>query len=254
MKTLGPTLLSSKNFSASNFISLHHPDASFADLRRGIDHLRHGVEERGEEVRILVEREFPRFVSVKGTNDAVINDMKVEFLAEGTDHGTREVREAVKVTSHKAETIYLPLLANSMRAQKLRSTLGVFERSQWLFSLPRSLRTMVKAGNYASALREYHKAIHLLKTRPNQLLPISLTGQGNVKGNVESSVDGHSQQPAALNEAQIAARKAQQQRILTKIFDEVEKVMKEMKTELENTLTSDISAEKSVEEVEKCIE
>lgn len=50
-----------------------------------------------------------------------------------------------KVTSHKAETLFLPLLSNALKAQKLRSTLGVFERSKFLFGLPRALRMNVRA-------------------------------------------------------------------------------------------------------------
>lgn len=68
-KTVTPTLLASKTFSPSAFLSLHHPDASFQDLRYGVEHLRKNVESKGEEVRILVEREFGRFVGVKGSND-----------------------------------------------------------------------------------------------------------------------------------------------------------------------------------------
>lgn len=66
---VAPTLLSSKSFSPSAFLSHHHPDATFQDLRYGVEHLRRNVESKGEEVRILVEREFGRFVGVKGSND-----------------------------------------------------------------------------------------------------------------------------------------------------------------------------------------
>ncbi len=68
-RLVAPTLLSSKQFSPSAFLSLHHPDATFADLERGIANLRTIVDVRGEEVRILVEREFGRFVGVKATGD-----------------------------------------------------------------------------------------------------------------------------------------------------------------------------------------
>lgn len=76
------------------------------------------MEERGEEVRILVEREFGRFVAVKGSTDgtsalkashgifpitlllsaniAAFRDMKMDILAEGSDYGTREIRETIK--------------------------------------------------------------------------------------------------------------------------------------------------------------
>lgn len=68
---MAPTLLSSKQFSPPAFLSTYHPEASFRDLQQGAENLKRVVEERGEEVRILVEREFGRFVAVKGSTDGL---------------------------------------------------------------------------------------------------------------------------------------------------------------------------------------
>lgn len=68
---MAPTLLSSKQFSPPAFLSTYHPEATFQDLQRGAEVLKRNVEERGEEVRILVEREFGRFVAVKGSTDGM---------------------------------------------------------------------------------------------------------------------------------------------------------------------------------------
>lgn len=155
------------------------------------------------------------------------------------------------MTSHKAETIYLPLLSNALKAQRLRSTLGVFERSQWLFALPRTLRDLARAGNYTAALREYNKAKNLLHTRPNQLLPISLGGQS---GGLSLPIDGQSGPAAALSSEQMAARRQQQQRIFKRIFDEAGKVIDGIRVELEETLSAELGAERAVEDVEKSIE
>ncbi|KAJ9115628.1 hypothetical protein QFC20_000954 [Naganishia adeliensis] len=222
---------------------------SFRDLQHGAENLKRVVEERGEEVRILVEREFGRFVAVKGSTDgtsalkashgiflitlllsanvAAFRDMKMDILAEGSDYGTRDIRETIKVTSHKAETLFLPLLSNALKAQKLKSTLGVFERSKFLFGLPRALRVNVRAGKYEAALREYHKGLYLYNNRPNQLLPISIPMASNSLA-----------PPSAIH-----ARREQQKRLMSKIWKEVENVMAEMRMRLEDGLRGSSEAD-----------
>lgn len=49
------------------------------------------------------------------------------------------------VAAHRADQVFLPVLENAVKAQKLRSTLGVFERSKFLFNLPGSLLDSVNA-------------------------------------------------------------------------------------------------------------
>ena len=135
------------------------------------------------------------------------------------------------VVSHKADTLYLPLLSNSLKAQKLKSTLNIFERSKFLFSLPRTLRTNIQAGRYDIALRDYNKGLYLYSERPGQLLPISTT----------SSLPGAGEDGS--QSAAIEKRKEQQRRVVNKIWAEVEKIMGEMKNELQGVLEMNGSRE-----------
>lgn len=48
--------------------------------------------------------------------------------------------------------MFLPVLENASKAQKLRSTLGVFERSKFFFNLPGSLMESIEAVSSQSPI------------------------------------------------------------------------------------------------------
>jgi hypothetical protein len=45
----------------------------------------------------------------------------------------------------KADQVFLPVLENASKAEKLRTTLGVFERSKFFFNLPGFLVESIEA-------------------------------------------------------------------------------------------------------------
>lgn len=97
----------------------------------------------------------------------------------------------------RADAVFQPILDARTKAERLKSTLGVFERSKFFFNLPtilgeavedvsRSLRSVVTAtdplavqGKYEVALQAYKKGRYILASRPAQLLglPVATTPQ-----------------------------------------------------------------------------
>lgn len=47
--------------------------------------------------------------------------------------------------AQKANQVFLPVLENASKAQKLRTTLGVFERSKFFFNLPSFIIESIEA-------------------------------------------------------------------------------------------------------------
>lgn len=164
--------------------------------------------------------------------------MKEGILAESNEFATKNLKEHLKSkhslpevsisstrsdATTKADSVFLPVLENAEKASKLRSTLGVFERSKFFFNLPGSLLEFTQAGKYDAALRDYKKGKYLLESRPGQLLP---SGPGS-------------------------STETQQKKILDKVWKAVEKVMEGMKETLLERLKE---PSRSLEEHEKTIE
>ena len=224
--------ISSKMFDAKSFLNTVHPNATYPELSQGAAYLKKTMAQRSEALRLLVDQNFDRFVTVKATNDNVFREMSESVgspFGAGPDEGVKALRALVAGASAQANDVFRPVLENYIKSSKLRNTLGVFQRSHFFFNLPGSLHENVEAGNYEAALRDYLKGKYLLENRPGQILPIQNES----------------------NEPPTESQLSQQRRIFARVWDAVDEIMYDMQGKLVDILRE---AHRSVEEQEKCFE
>ncbi|KAF9482689.1 hypothetical protein BDN70DRAFT_401033 [Pholiota conissans] len=221
--------IASKTFDPAAYLSTVHPNATYHDLAKGIAHLQNAIDARSGALRTLVEDSFDRFVAVKSTTHGLYEDMKIGILAPESDFGTKLLREHLKNGVRKGNQVFLPVLESASKAEKLGTTLRIFERSKFFFNLPSFIMESIATGRYELALRDYKKGKYILDHRPSQLLPIGSNKEGTA--------------PASAHQ--------QQMRILNRVWGNVEKAMAELKKVLISQL-QDMT--KSSEEHEKVLE
>ncbi len=230
--------LGSKVFDPKLFLSQVHPDATFADLSKGVVFLKESIDQRSEALKVLVQENFDRFVAVKATNDGVFREMREPAagpLREGSEYGTQAIRAILAQASAKADQAFMPVLENNLKAGKLRSSLGVFERSKFFFNLPAALGESIDRGRYDIALRDYRKGMYLMQSRPGQLLAMPSTADTlglSGDANADAALAAGNNTIDAEGNVHNSKLQAQQKRVFDKVWSAVTKVMDEMEARL----------------------
>lgn len=103
------------------------------------------IESRSGALQRLVEENFDRFISIKAATAGAYSEMQLGPLSQSGDYSVAELKEALRLAQGKADTVWNPILEARLKADRLRSTLGIFERSKFFFTLPGVLSESIAA-------------------------------------------------------------------------------------------------------------
>lgn len=88
----------------------------------------------------------------------------------------------------KANQVFLPVLENASKAQKLRTTLSVFERSKFFFSLPGTIVECIGAVRFLFGFHQVARVLRVCYTGKIRGCPPKLQ-QGQVFARIEAGPD-----------------------------------------------------------------
>ncbi|KAF9374895.1 hypothetical protein CPC16_001012, partial [Podila verticillata] len=201
-----------KSFNSQRYLYAVHADTSYDDLVKGVDNLKHSIDQRSSALKVLVQNNFDRFVSAKNVIDSVYDDMKEKTLNEAQDYGTHRLNTILRESYGKAHEVINPVLERREKIEKLRSTVGLLEPYRLFFNLPNTLQESIKQGKYQLAARDYNKGKVLLA----QAFPTSSDA-------------------ASTNSSQSTLIETKR-RVFDRVWSEVERIVARLRTDLESQL------------------
>ena len=159
----GALQITSRQFSAEEFLLKVHSNTSFEKLNASIPMLEGKIQEKREAQRNLVKQNFERFVSAKATIDAVFLEMQSQGLTTG-EFGLERCRDAVVVASNKVKELYAPLLESQQREAELRRKIAWVAKHRWLLESPQQLLEYRQVGDYGGFVKYAGDLVRQWKT------------------------------------------------------------------------------------------
>lgn len=91
-----PYLLSSRNFSPTDYLSTVHSSSSYSVLASGLENLRESIQQESGALKQLVTGDFDRFVRCKNGIDEVYERMSEGGFNNRDEFGTKKMKKALE--------------------------------------------------------------------------------------------------------------------------------------------------------------
>lgn len=194
-------LISSTTFSPRLFLRDVHPDATYNNLVNSLNYLESRISERSEALRYLIEHDYDRFVQAKSSLDSVFKNIQAaSFNDPDSRLGFQRLKSLIDDSNAKATILMKPIMDNKAKDERLRTALALVDGNKYLFNLPSLILTHIKNNDHDSLIRDYRRG-----------------------------KDMRSSESELLSSSEDLTNKIEKQRVLERIWNEVEEIVDEYK-------------------------
>lgn len=161
--------INSKQFNSKQFLKFIHKKDSFAELSESLNILEGSIVEKNKELRLLVEKEFLRFVRSKSSLDGILSQFqKTGFNDE--EVGLKSLRGSVNEANKEATLLIKPILQKKQRELKLKQAVEFVEKKKFFFNLPKSFKNYISENDYDNLIHDYKHAKELKEDNNNRIV------------------------------------------------------------------------------------
>lgn len=209
-------LISSTTFSPRLFLRDVHPEATYDNLVNSLNFLESTISERSEALRYLIEHDSDRFVQAKSSLDSVFKNIQAAaFNDPESELGFHHLKSLIDDSNAKATIMMKPVMDNRSKDERLNTALALVDGNKYLFNLPSLILTHIKNNDHDSLVRDYRRG-----------------------------KDMRSSEEEILSSSDDLTTKIEKQRVLERIWNEVEKIVDEYKKQIWKKL-AETSAEQN---------
>ncbi|KAJ3225192.1 hypothetical protein HK099_007204 [Clydaea vesicula] len=166
-------LITSKNFDPKFYLNEVHINATYNDLVQGSATLKTSIQHRNDVMKNLVKTHFAKFVSAKSTIDSFYHEMRNKNLISSTDFGIAPFVTTLNTLSEDANKLYGPMLERRAKAEEIRTTLSVLDQWKFFFSLPATIKELIRKHKYDAVIRDYNKGKSLMLSSFPTAIPVA---------------------------------------------------------------------------------
>jgi hypothetical protein len=151
--------LSEEDFDPARFLAVRHQDASYEQLKSGLDTLSTTISDHKRLLKSLVLQHFDQFLRCKDSIDSLQEGLQ----DQGAIHVDR-VNELYDELAESGDKLYKPLLDAKRDTERTRSGLQVLRQYRFLFEIPATIHDNIEAKEYDKVVKEYRRAKLLVST------------------------------------------------------------------------------------------